>query len=92
MALLAGSAEFFGGIGLVLDLLTRVAAASCVLTLLVALVVVHWGKGFFLATHGIEYALALFSVVTALSIMGGGSYSVDRYILQGNFFVTIMRP
>lgn len=81
MALLAGSAEFFGGLGLMLGLFTRLAAASCALTLLVALLVAHWGKGFFLATHGIEYALALFSATTALSIMGGGSYSVDRYLL-----------
>jgi putative oxidoreductase len=80
MALLAGSAEFFGGIGLILGLFTRVAAASCAITLLVALVTVHLGKGFFLTTHGIEYALALVSATVALSIMGGGSYSVDRYI------------
>jgi putative oxidoreductase len=81
MALLAGSAEFFGGIGLMLGLFTRLAAASCALTLLVALVVAHWGKGFFLATHGIEYALALLSATAALLIMGGGSYAIDRYLV-----------
>ncbi len=81
MALLAGSAEFFGGIALMLGLITRVAAAVSGLTLLVALVTVHLGKGFFLESHGIEYALALLSATTALAIMGGGSYSFDRYLV-----------
>jgi putative oxidoreductase len=80
MALLAGSAEFFGGVLIMLGLLTRPAAAASAITLLVALFSVHWGKGFFLTTHGIEYALALVSATTALFIMGGGSYSMDRYI------------
>lgn len=85
MALFAGSAEFLGGIGLMLGLFTRVAAASSAITLLVALVVVHLDKGFFLATHGIEYALALVSATTALAIMGGGSYSIDRYLVSKYF-------
>jgi putative oxidoreductase len=80
MAVLAGSAEFFGGIALMLGLFTRLAAASCAITLLVALVVVHLGHGFFMDTHGIEYALALLSATTALLIMGGGSYSIDSYL------------
>jgi putative oxidoreductase len=85
MALMAGSAEFFGGIGLMSGLLTRVAAASCAIILLVAMFVAHWGQGFFLTTHGIEYALALVSATTALSIMGGGCYSVDRYLVDKYF-------
>jgi putative oxidoreductase len=85
MAVLAGSAEFFGGIALMLGLFTRLASASCAITLLVALVVVHLGHGFFLDTHGIEYALALLSATVALSIMGGGSFSLDRYFVSKYF-------
>ncbi|TAN68952.1 MAG: DoxX family protein [Methylobacter sp.] len=80
MALLAGNAEFFGGIALILGLLTRPAAAINALTMLVALFWVHWGQGFFLDTHGIEYALALLSATTALIFIGGGSYSLDALI------------
>lgn len=80
MALLAGSAEFFGGVALILGLLTRPAAAINALTMLVALFWVHWGHGFFLDTHGIEYALALLSVTTALIFIGGGRYSLDTLI------------
>jgi putative oxidoreductase len=82
MALLAGSAEFFGGVALMLGLLTRPAAAINALTMLVALFWVHWGKGFFLDTHGIEYALALLSANVALIFIGGGRYSLDRCLLD----------
>ncbi|CAG1020292.1 thiosulfate dehydrogenase [quinone] large subunit [Patescibacteria group bacterium] len=80
MALLAGSAEFFGGVALMLGLFTRLAATVNALTMFVALFWVHWGKGFFLDTHGIEYALALLSASTALIFIGGGRYSLDNYL------------
>jgi putative oxidoreductase len=81
MALLAGSAEFFGGVALMLGLLTRPAAAINAVTMLVALFWVHWGHGFFLDTHGIEYALALLSATTALIFIGGGRYSLDALVV-----------
>jgi putative oxidoreductase len=84
MALLAGSAEFFGGLGLMLGLMTRPAAAVSALTMLVALFWVHWGKGFFLDSHGIEYALALLSATVTLALMGGGRYSLDSYLIKHN--------
>jgi putative oxidoreductase len=80
MALLAGSAEFFGGVALMLGLLTRPAAIVNALTMLVALFWVHWGHGFFLDTHGIEYALALLSATSAVVFTGGGRYSLDALI------------
>lgn len=82
MALLAGSGEFFGGVGLILGLLTRPAAAAAALTLAVAMFWVHWSQGFFLTSKGIEYALALLSATVSLAIMGGGSYALDHYILE----------
>lgn len=84
MALLAGSAEFFGGVALILGLLTRPAALINALTMLVALFWVHWGNGFFLDTHGIEYALALLSATATLAFIGGGRYSLDAYLIETN--------
>jgi putative oxidoreductase len=84
MALLAGSAEFFGGVALMLGLLTRPAAFISAITMLVALFWVHWGNGLFLDKHGIEYALALLSATSALTIMGGGKYSLDNYLVENN--------
>ena len=80
MALLAGSAEFFVGISLILGFFTRLAAFVTALTLFVALVTVHWDRGFFLDNHGIEYVLALQSATCALFVMGGGKLSIDRYL------------
>jgi putative oxidoreductase len=82
MALLAGSAEFFGGIALVLGLLTRPAAVVSAFTMLVAIFAVHIGNGLFMANNGYEYALTLFVVLIALTIQGGGRLSLDNYIFE----------
>lgn len=59
LALLAGSAEFFGGLALVIGLLVRPAALALSVTMLVAIFSVHIGNGFFISANGFEYALAL---------------------------------
>ncbi|WP_226702415.1 DoxX family protein [Microbulbifer elongatus] len=78
MALLAGSAEFFGGLALVFGLLTRPAAAVSAVTMLVAIFSAHISNGFFLSNNGYEYALALFGATLALAIQGGGAFAVDN--------------
>lgn len=77
MALLAGSAEFFGGLALVLGLLTRPAALVSALTMLVAIFSVHISNGLFMSNNGYEYALTLFAVTVALTLQGGGRFSLD---------------
>jgi len=77
MALLAGSAEFFGGIALILGLLVRPAAAVLAFTMAVAIVSVHVGNGLFMSNNGYEYGLALLAVSVALAISGAGRGSVD---------------
>ena len=77
MALLAGAAEFFGGLALVFGVLVRPAAAALAFAMLVALFAVHWSKGFFMATGGYEYALALLAASLSLVFSGGGRLSVD---------------
>ncbi|MEQ9464058.1 MAG: DoxX family protein, partial [Haliea sp.] len=54
MALGAGSAEFFGGIALLLGLLTRPAALVLAVTMVVAILAVHAGNGLFLSYNGYE--------------------------------------
>ena len=66
MALAAGSAEFFGGLLIVLGLLTRAAALSAVATMIVAIVSVHLANGFFMSNNGYEFALALLLMAAAL--------------------------
>lgn len=76
-ALLAGLVEFFGGLALVLGLLTRPAAAAVAAMLAVALSV-HVPNGFFWTNGGIEYPLMWFVLAVALVLRGGGEYSLDR--------------
>lgn len=78
MALLAGAAEFFGGLALILGLLVRPAAASLAFAMLVAIFSVHFSKGFFMDKGGYEYALALFAVSVSLVFSGAGRASLDR--------------
>lgn len=77
MALLAGAAEFFGGLALVAGLLVRPAAAALAVTMLVAILDVHITKGLFLSNNGYEYALALLAVTVSLLISGAGRVSID---------------
>jgi putative oxidoreductase len=78
MALLAGSAEFFGGIAILLGLLTRPAAAVSAFTMLVAIFSVHISHGLFMSNNGYEFALSLFAATLALTIQGGGRYAIDN--------------
>ena len=82
MALMAGSAEFFGGLLLVLGLLVRPSAAVLAITMLVAIFAVHFENGLFMANNGYEFGLSLLVISAALAIRGAGSYSVDRIIQQ----------
>lgn len=78
MAILAGGAEFFGGLALVLGLLTRPAALVAAFTMLVAIFSVHIGNGLFAADGGYEYALTLMVALLALAVQGGGYLSMDN--------------
>jgi putative oxidoreductase len=80
LALLAGLAEFFGGLALVFGVLVRPAAAALAFAMLIAIFSVHWSKGFFAGGGGYEYALALFAASLSLLFSGAGRFSVDRAI------------
>jgi len=82
MAILAGSAEFFGGLALILGLLTRPAAVAAAFTMLVAIFSVHISNGLFTANNGYEYALTLMVALIALAVQGGGQLSVDQALTQ----------
>ena len=77
MALLAGSAEFFGGLALIFGVLVRPAAAALAFAMLVAIFSVHIGNGLFMDKNGYEYALALLAASVSLLISGAGRLSVD---------------
>ncbi|KXK71956.1 DoxX family protein [Pseudomonas monteilii] len=82
MALLSGSAEFFGGLELVIGLLARPAALVLAVTLVVAILSVHIGNGLFMSNNGYEFGLALLAGTVAVLIEGAGRFSLDRLIAR----------
>ena len=53
-AFLAICAQFFGGLGLIVGLLGRVAALGIFSTMVVAIALVHWPVGFFMNWYGTQ--------------------------------------
>src|SRR5437016_6603754 len=86
LAFLAIAAEFFGGIGLILGFLTRIAAFGITVNMLVAIATVHGAFGFFMnwsgaqKGEGFEYHLLVLAITAFLTIRGAGAFSVDRTI------------
>jgi putative oxidoreductase len=71
--------EFFGGIALLLALLTRPIALLLAIDMLGAITLFHLSKGFFLP-EGYEFALSLLGGCLALALAGPGEYSLDRVL------------
>lgn len=80
MALLAGAAEFFGGLALIAGFLVRPASAALAFAMVIAIFSAHIDKGLFVANNGYEFALALLAVTVALVFAGAGRGSLDRTI------------
>ncbi|MGV6808111.1 MAG: DoxX family protein [bacterium] len=82
MAALAGSAEFFGGLLLIVGLLVRPAALALAGTMVVAIGAVHIDNGLFMSNNGYEFGLALLVISITLILRGGGSLSLDRLLTE----------
>ncbi|WP_079504746.1 DoxX family protein [Mesobacillus jeotgali] len=80
MALLAGLAEFLGGILLAVGLLTPLAALMIAGTMLMAIVKVHAPNGLWSTSNGYEYNLTLIAVAVGLALIGPGKYAIDAIL------------
>ena len=87
-AFLAICAEFFGGLGLIVGLLSRIAAFGIICNMLVAIATVHYANGFFMnwfgnqKGEGIEYHLLAIAMGLVIVIKGAGAFSLD-HLLSG---------
>jgi putative oxidoreductase len=86
LAFLAIAAEFFGGLGLILGVLTRIAAFGIATNMVVAIATVHRAFGLFMnwsgmqKGEGFEFHLLVIAITIFLMIRGAGALSVDRVI------------
>ena len=86
LAFLAIAAEFFGGLGLILGFLTRIAAFGIAMNMVVAIAMVHSSFGFFMnwtgaqKGEGFEFHLLVLAITAFLMMRGAGAFSVDRTI------------
>jgi putative oxidoreductase len=77
MAILAGLAEFVGGILMIAGFLAPLAALALIVVMIVAILKVHLRHGFFAASGGYEFNLVLIAVAVALLLAGSGAYGID---------------
>lgn len=80
-AVASAGAELAIGAGLVLGLLTSVAAAGLIAVMVVAFVSIHRFAGFFVFARpdeGFEYVATLSVTALVLAVLGPGSVSVDE--------------
>ena len=77
MAILAGLAEFVGGILVIAGFLTPLAALALIAVMIVAILKVHLRHGFFAASGGYEFNLVLIAVAVSLLLAGSGAHGID---------------
>jgi putative oxidoreductase len=87
-AFLAIAAEFFGGLGLIVGFLSRIAAFGILCEMIVAVAIVHRHNGFFMnwggnqKGEGFEYHLLAIAIALAVVIKGSGTLSVDHVLSE----------
>lgn len=81
---LAIAGELFGGLGLVVGLLTRVAALGTLCSMAVAIGYVHIGHGLLAKNGGWEYPLLLALVSLFFVTHGAGRASLDAWFSRRN--------
>lgn len=82
MAALAGTGEVVGGAALAVGLMTPLAAAIVIGTMLNA-AVMHWRNGLWVVDNGYEYPLLIATVAVTLSFTGAGAASLDARLGLG---------
>lgn len=80
MALMAGSAEFFGGLFLIIGFLTRPTSFALAVTMIIAIFSVHIDNGLFMTANGYEFALTLLAISVSLMFSGAGKLSIDNAV------------
>ena len=89
LAFLAICAEFFGGLGLILGFLSRIAAFGVLCNMAVAIATVNYRFGMFInwggkqKGEGIEFHILAIAMAFAVIIGGAGAWSIDGLLFRG---------
>lgn len=73
---LVGIGEFFGGLGILVGLLSRFSGASLILIMAGAIYNVHGKNGFAMADGGFEYNVVLICMALAILLAGPGRLAI----------------
>ena len=79
-AYMATATESLGVVLLVLGLGTRIISFPLIITMIVAIVTVHWGHGFEAGDNGFEIPLYYMIMLFTLMVYGPGKISLDNLI------------
>ena len=79
-AYMATATESLGVVLLVLGLGTRIISFPLIITMIVAIVTVHWGHGFEAGDNGFEIPLYYMIMLFTLMVYGPGKISLDNII------------
>lgn len=79
-AYLATGTEVLGILLLTLGLLTRWISIPLIITMIVAIVTVHWENGFDAGDNGFEIPLYYILMLLILLSFGAGKYSLDQFL------------
>ena len=88
VAVLVTIGEFFGGLGLLVGLLSRVAAGGIGVIMVGAVLTVNGQYGFFMnwagnqTREGFEFHILAVGLVIGIMILGGGKWSIDRTFME----------
>jgi putative oxidoreductase len=82
MAPLAVAGELLGGLGLMVGLLTPIAALGTAATMVTAILAVHLPHGLLAKNNGFEYPLTLLAASLFFVVRGAGPISVDAWLVR----------
>jgi putative oxidoreductase len=71
-------AELLGGLAVAIGILSPLGNFAIAGSMLVAMALVHWPKGFWVTKGGYEFNLLIIATVAALAVIGPGTYSADH--------------
>jgi putative oxidoreductase len=86
LAFVATMSEFFGGVGLIFGLLSRIAALGIGITMLYAIAIVQWRFGLFMnwfgdkKDHRFGCHLMAIGLAIVIVVRGSGALSLDRLL------------